>query len=251
MDFFFWGREDGAIGEGDAAWLVEQIRADGRTDPASGLELLLRVVLRAERCPEALRRLAREAILADVVRRSGGPVGEGRAGAIGRRDVEAIRRLVYGLGGEAGPVVGAGEAEWLIALDHATAAADNALKWRELFVKAVAMHLLHAGESPDPVDAAKARWLLERLDRGRGPTANGRALVAFLAQEGRYVDARVEALAPPRPPAGATPVFGRKGLAPAGAWPDRARHPGDGSPRATAGRARRASGFVAAQQACD
>jgi hypothetical protein len=203
MDFFYWGREDGVIGESDAAWLVAQIRADGRTEDHSELELLLRIIFRATRCPEELRRLAREATLASVLGAGTALVGDGarRPGSIDRHDVEAIRRLVYGLGGDDGPTIGAGEAEWLIELDHATATADNAPEWRELFVKALTMHLLCGGASPDSVDSDKARWLMDRLDRGQGLTANGLALVANLAREARYVDARIEAHLPrQRPP---------------------------------------------------
>jgi hypothetical protein len=143
--------------------------------------------------------------------------GPRRPCAIDRRDVEAIRRLVYGLGGADGPVVGGEEAAWLIELDHATAAGDNAPEWRELFVKAVSMHVLHGGDSPDGVDAAEARWLLARLDRGAGPTANGRALLAHLGNEARYLDPAIEALAPRPRPSARPPSFGRKGLAPADA----------------------------------
>jgi hypothetical protein len=215
MDFLFWGRDDGVIGESDAAWLVEAIRADGRTERQTELELLLRLVFRARQCPEALRRLAREATRASVLGSSKARVGGGgrSSGAIDQQDVEAIRRLVYGLGGGEGPVISAEEAEWLIELDHATAAADNAPEWRELFVKALMMHMLHGGGSPDAIDAGEAEWLCSRLDRGQGPTSNGTALLAELAEEASYLDARIATLVPREGPVPGGSTFGRKPVA--------------------------------------
>jgi hypothetical protein len=211
MDYFFWGRDDGVIDESDAAWLVAEMQADGRTDDRSELELLRRLVFRARGCPDALCRLAREATLASL--RGGGTApGAGAPPRIDRREVEAIRRLVYGLGGDDGPAIGAVEAEWLIELDHATASADHAPEWQDLFVKAVSMHVLHGGDSPDTVDGGEARWLRTRLERGHGLTPNGQALLVHLARECRFLDPGLEALLPRERPARDGPTFGRKRL---------------------------------------
>ena len=85
-----------------------------------------------------------------------------RPGAIDAADVEVVRKLVYGLGGQSGMAIGAAEAEFLFELCHATAGAPNAPGWRDLFVKAITMHLLFGGGSPDRLDEAEARWLLAR-----------------------------------------------------------------------------------------
>ena len=93
-----------------------------------------------------------------------------RPGAIDRADVEVIRRLVYGRGGQSGLAISRTEAEFLFALERATAGAANDPAWRELFVKAITMHLLYGGASPDGVDEEEAAWLARRSAPAPGLT---------------------------------------------------------------------------------
>jgi hypothetical protein len=91
--------------------------------------------------------------------------------------------------------VGEGEALWLTDIDRATATADNAPPWRELYVKALAMYLLLIRGGGEHVDSATVAWMREHLDGGQGLTPNGRVLVAYLRREARSVDPGLAALA--------------------------------------------------------
>jgi hypothetical protein len=108
---------------------------------------------------------------------------ERRPGAIDKADVEVIRRLVYGTGSQNGLAISRAEGEFLFALNHATRGADNDPAWRELFVKAITMHLLFGGASPERVDDDEAAWLTARIDGGQIDHANERALLVYLKQE--------------------------------------------------------------------
>jgi len=103
--------------------------------------------------------------------------------------------LVYAPGGAEGVQVGEGEALWLAELDRATAGADNAPAWRDLFVKATAMYLLLGRGNGEHVDSAAVARIREHLDGGQGLTPNGRALVEYLRREARSADPGLTALA--------------------------------------------------------
>lgn len=196
-EFFLHDRADETLDEAAADFLLREIAADGMVEDATELRLLLDLVFRARRCPERLVALARDFLLASVRTSTASFYGKGprRAGAVDADDVEAIRRLVYGAGGADGLRVGEAEALWLAGLDRATAGAENALAWRDLYVKAVAMYLLLGRGAAERVDASAAAWVRESLDGGLGLTPNGRALVAYLRREAASVDPTLDALA--------------------------------------------------------
>ncbi len=85
----------------------------------------------------------------------------GRKGAakITARDVHLIRRYLYAGGGSKGIAISRAEAELLFDLNDLTMAADNDAAWSELFVKAVANHLMgHIGYSAPSREEALAQW---------------------------------------------------------------------------------------------
>lgn len=189
--------DDDTVHEAGAELLAREVVADGVVEDATELRLLLNLVFRSRRCPPGLVALARAALRASVVASAASLYGKGprRPGAVDADDVEAIRRLVYAAGGADGIQVGEGEALWLAELDRATAVADNAPAWRELFVKALAMYLLLGRGNGEHVDPATVAWIREHLDGGRGLTPNGRALVEYLRREARSSDPALTALA--------------------------------------------------------
>jgi hypothetical protein len=98
-------------------------------------------------------------------------------------DVELIRRIIHGTGGEGGPAISRAEAELLFDLDDRTATEENAPAWRDLFVKAITMHLLFGGGSPERVDEPEARWLIGRIERAGRAGGNEAALLRYLERE--------------------------------------------------------------------
>ncbi len=139
------GYVDGA----KAGWLMQWIDADGRVDSLAELELLVKVVETAESVPEALRDYALRQIETAVL--SGeGPTrrertdGDGRLDAtcINSTETDLLRRVIYAVGGSDGFVVSTAEADMLFRIKDATLGAGNAPEFADLFVKAVANHLM-------------------------------------------------------------------------------------------------------------
>jgi hypothetical protein len=185
-DFFFWrGNTDSGLTEDAERMLMEWIGPAERIDDATELRLLLKLIFYTTGCSETFRAYVLDAVRHSVLHSRQALYGhtERMPGAIDAADVEVIRKLVYGLGGQGGMTISTTEAEFLFELDRATAGAANVSAWRDLFVKAITMHLLFAGTSPDRVDEQEARWLIAQLD-SPGDRANERALLTYLKQEG-------------------------------------------------------------------
>jgi len=186
-DFFYWREgSDSALTEQAERLLLGHIGdGDGSVDDPTELRLLLNLIFRNNGSSERFRAFVLAAVERSVLHSDHALYGHQgrRPGAIDRADVEVIRRLVYGTGGQSGLAISRAEAEFLFALNRATAGADNHPAWRELFVKAVTMHLLFGGVSPDQVDESEAAWLLGQIGSGPGDRANERALLDYLKQE--------------------------------------------------------------------
>jgi hypothetical protein len=196
-DFFFWGRgDDAALGEDDSALLATWLGEDGRVEDPVELRLLLNLVLRSAGAPPGLRRLAMDSVLHSVLTCSKSIYGKGvrRPGAIDEDDVELVRRLVYGQAGAGGITVTRDEAEFLFALNNRSAARDNTPAWTPLFVKAITMYLLHAGESPDRVDDEEARWLIAHVEADRKDCDNERELLRYLRQEAAWLSPLLQSI---------------------------------------------------------
>lgn len=185
-DFFFWKEgPDSVLDEETAMLLMDRVGAGGKAVEPTELRLLLNVTFRSNDAPDDFQHFVMQALRESVLSSSTSLFGHGdrMPGAIDADDVEAIRKLIYGTAGEAGMAVGRAEANFLFDLNDATADADNAPEWRELFVKAIAMHLLYAGESPTEVDGAEADWLIEHIGGDGVKNGNVRALLTYLEQE--------------------------------------------------------------------
>lgn len=183
-DFFYWREgSDSALTDEAERMLGDWIGPAGEID-GTELRLLLNLMFRTNGCSERFRAYVRDAVRHSVLHGSQALYGQGarKPGVIDAADVEIIRKLVYGLGGQNGMAISAAEAEFLFELEHATTGAPNAAAWRDLFVKAITMHLLFAGASPDRVDEAEARWLLAHIPADK-VSPNEQALLAYLKQE--------------------------------------------------------------------
>jgi hypothetical protein len=196
-DFFYW-REgtDSALTEDAERMLFSWIGQDEAVDDPTELRLLLSLIFRCNGTSARFRALVLKAVERGVLHSDHALFGhqDRRPGAIDRADVEVIRRLVYGSGGPSGLAISRAEAEFLFALDRATAGADNDPAWRELFVKAITMALLYRGASPDGVDEEEAAWLAGQIGTRSGDRANQRALLVYLKQEAASLHPALEPL---------------------------------------------------------
>lgn len=119
-------------------WLDARIREDGLLKRRTELEVLLKLVERAESCPPSLILLTRESVAKSIVE-AGGRIGEA--------EVALIRRMLFAAAGDGATSITHDEAEWLFQLDAATQGLEHSPAWRDLFVKANLNHLFVARPS--------------------------------------------------------------------------------------------------------
>ena len=139
----------GYVSDNNAAWLIA---AAGAARPASELEVLVAVIERAKTSPASLSAHAL-ALVADVVVDGVLRMPDGRMlvpGAIGKAEVDLLRRILYAFGGGAGIGISREEAEVLFDLNDRTAEARNHPEWTELFVKAMANFVMCASGYTPP-----------------------------------------------------------------------------------------------------
>ena len=167
----------GHVSVANAQWLIDCLKRDGRIEPANELELLVKILDRAQSSPEMLVGFALNVIARAVVDGEG-PLADGNElgkGVICAAEVEMIRRVLYAFGGDRAISISRTEAEILFELNEKTAGADNDPAWRELFVKAIANYLMavSTNRAPSRTEAiAREEWL-EDTDADVGATLIG------------------------------------------------------------------------------
>ncbi len=181
-DFFVWQAEPrGYVSEELGRFLIENIAGDGQVDGRSELELLINVVHWATACPEELVLFAMNAVRESVLTPETAIFGSNRPPAvIGPTDVEVIRRVIYAGASGGGFTVTRREAELIFELNNATTEVENAPGWNDLFVKAIANHLMFPHGAPVAPNAEEARrrerWLEQRRGVGQLLGDMGRAV---------------------------------------------------------------------------
>ena len=159
----------GYVDTANAAWLMERIDHDGVLAMETEFELLMNVLHIAESVPPRLEAYALKQVEACVLE-GRGYLADGRElspGVIEERDVEILRKILYACGGDGGFGITQTEAELLFDLDEATREKSNHVKWRDLFVGAVANHLMTMG-APKVSGIEEARRRQEWLSSSDG-----------------------------------------------------------------------------------
>jgi hypothetical protein len=139
----------GYVDAAKAQWLMDWIDKDGRLDSTGELELLVKVMETATWTPDALRDYALKQVEAAVLTGEG-PTRRERKGGNGTLDphginateVELLSRILYAQGGDNSLIVSTAEADMLFRIKDATLGQQNAPQWADLFVRAVANHLM-------------------------------------------------------------------------------------------------------------
>ena len=138
----------GMCDDAEARWLIDQIDHDGQLESMAELELLVRVIERAQNVPDLLKDYALKNIESAVLTSTGptrhrdGGNGEGlSANHISNAECAIMRRLIFSSGGYGSAAVSRFDAEMLFRLKDATKTNDNALGWADLFVDGVANYL--------------------------------------------------------------------------------------------------------------
>lgn len=139
-------KPEGYISEQNADWLVRIVSRDGMVDSRTELELLVHVLEEAKSSPDQLSAYALEQV-AHAVIDGKGPMMHGGSlvpGHIAKAEVDLLRRILYAYGGDGNIAISKAEAEVLFRINDRTAAADNDPSWNDLFVKAIANHVMCA-----------------------------------------------------------------------------------------------------------
>ena len=151
----------------NARWLMDRIRRDGHVGSQTELELLIKILDTARFAPDTLVTFALSEVKHAVL--SGeGPLASGRAlepGRVGEAEVDLLRRILYAAGGDGNIAITRPEAEILFDINDATVEAENHPAWSDLFVKAVANHLMFVSgyRAPTRQEALqREEWLEER-----------------------------------------------------------------------------------------
>lgn len=138
------GEPRGFVSEDQADWLISRLDRDGRVDSLVELELLAELFEKAQAVPERLKAYAL-AQVEQAVLTGEGPTrdgGELAPGCITPAECRLLQRYIYSFTSDTPGGVSRAEAEMLFRLKDATLGADNAADWPDLFVKAVANHLM-------------------------------------------------------------------------------------------------------------
>lgn len=148
-DFFLREEEPhGYLTESEFEHLEAFIARDGKKASSIELGLLVALMEKAIATPPAMAEFA-----ADQFRRL---IGERKGGSrINRADADLLRRYLYASAGDGSIAITKEEVELLFDLHEMTAGADNDPSWADLFIKAVAAHLMaHVGYKPLPREEA-------------------------------------------------------------------------------------------------
>ena len=154
MKDFLLTREppEGWITDGEADWLIAQVKNDAHTPSLDELDLLIELLRKADGAPEKLARFTIEAVSDRII----------ADGIASLNMVERMRYALYAGAGHGGLWVSQYEAGILFKTNDAIAEADNAPSWNDLFARAVGNHLM-ARAHPDPQNVegalARERWL--------------------------------------------------------------------------------------------
>lgn len=157
----------GYISQETANWLIESINHDGHVESQTELELLVKIMEKANTSPENLVAFTLEQVKLGVLEGTG-PTRNGmemQPGVIGEAEVDLLRRILYAFGGDSHMAISRREAEVLFDINEATDDQENHVSWSDLFVKAIANYMMAAsGYTPPPRDVVLKReaWLEQR-----------------------------------------------------------------------------------------
>ena len=128
----------------EANWLIGQVEADGKICSMTELELLTRIIERAQNVPETLKTfvlgvLEREVLEGVGPTRCGGELSDTH---VSTAECRIMRRIIFGQASDRPAAVSRREAEVLFQIKNAVARNDNAPEFERLFVQGVGNYLM-------------------------------------------------------------------------------------------------------------
>ena len=143
------------IDRSESLWLIQRISRDGRVRTPTEMELLLDILKHASGLPDSLEKFALDQVGHHVL-------GNGFVTA---EDVEHLRRILHSCGSSGGVGISRMEARTLFEIADATASATNDESFTDLFVGALANHLMMSAAPPSLLSQESLRreyWLHQR-----------------------------------------------------------------------------------------
>ncbi len=140
----FQAEPRGYISDDNADWLIAHVSRAGHVETAGELELLGKVLERAELSPVKFVTFALEQVKWGVIRSQGyvGACHQNEPGVVDRAETELVRRILFAFGGDGNISITRQEAAILFDINDATDEKKNDPAWSDLFVKALANFLL-------------------------------------------------------------------------------------------------------------
>lgn len=145
----------GYISDAQANWFFAQVTAQNRHPTTVEFEALLYIMERARFVPSQLSNFALQEIKHEIAH-----------GAVTKLQVEKLRRLLFAMNSEGHSFISRVEAEFLFEIAEATAGADNDPAFDDLFIRAIANHMLATSGHVAPAETEalhRRRWLDEEV----------------------------------------------------------------------------------------
>lgn len=148
----------GYASEDEARWLIGQVRADGKVCSMVELELLTRIIERAQNVPEVLKAYVLEVLESEVLTgtgptRDGGELSDTH---VSEAECKLIRRVIFGQASDRPAAVSRREAEMLFCIKDATEHAANAPEFKRLFVQCVGNYLMGFASEASQISRERA-----------------------------------------------------------------------------------------------
>ena len=134
----------GYVSEQNARWMMEQFENIDHAPNALEMEAVVNIVNKAKSCPPFFSAFALQLIKKGVVEGKGALRNGANLtkGAIGAAEVDFLKMVLYGMGGDSSLAISRDEAEALFDINEIVGDVENHPSWPDLFVKAVANYLM-------------------------------------------------------------------------------------------------------------
>ena len=110
-------------------------------------------------------------------------------GMIDGEEVKKLRERLYTDG-----VIDRAEAEFLFQINDAVSGKNNDPAWKDLFVEAIASHVLTDPNSPGVIDEEEGNWLAEKLVSDGKIDETEQALLAYIKRNAKSISGKLSSL---------------------------------------------------------
>ncbi|MXO65592.1 hypothetical protein [Altericroceibacterium endophyticum] len=188
----------GFVADEQADWLIEQIRSSSTAATMTELELLTRLIERAENVPETLKTYVLKSLEDAVLLGSGRSLSAAEPVPchVTQEECRMIRRIIFAPASDRPAAVSKREAEMLFRVKDACIEGDNAEDWQTLFVQGVGNYLMTYVPRDAQMDRERAAQLQQFM------TSGSRGIGGFLTRAAQEAPQSLNLLFARKPAAG-------------------------------------------------